>query len=406
MNTIEIGDTVEKLRGLVVDDTVVYRKILTQAVENTDLCEVVKTAPNGSIALDWLAQKEFDVVLLDVFMPELDGIETLKRIKQQYPHIEVIMISSDGAESVKNTVKALELGALEFVLKPTQGDPERNIEAITRMLKVLFAQIQIKKMGRSRSASAAGGTSTRNAGTESRTQTLGAGKGPGADPVKKTGVSNKLSTDKIRAHTPLPNRKKATFQDADLILIASSTGGPVALEKVLSQLQEPLKVPLLIVQHMPKNFTRVLAQSLNQKSGLHIVEAEENMVIEPGKAIIAAGGYHMIAEEKEGKKIVKLLETEYVNGVRPAADVLFSSLTQLYRNQRILVVVLTGMGTDGTKGVAKLAEETQVFTITQSEDTCVVYGMPRSVDDSGLSDESLALDLIPARIQSFGLRRR
>lgn len=399
MNTIEIGDTVEKLRGLVVDDTVVYRKILTRAVENTGLCEVVKTAPNGSIALEWLEQKAFDVVLLDVFMPQLDGIESLKRIKQQYPHIEVIMISSHGAESVKNTVKALELGALEFVLKPTQGNAERNIETITRMLKVLFAQIQIKKMGRLRSEAVSAGTGT--GGTEPRKTTLVANQSQITESVNHTEIADKLRAGKIPA-----SRKKSTFHEADLILIASSTGGPVALEKVLSQLQEPLKVPMLIVQHMPKNFTRVLAQSLNQKSGLHIVEAEENMLIEPGKVIIAAGGYHMVAEEKDGKKRVKLLETEYVNGVRPAADVLFSSLTQPYQNQRILVVVLTGMGTDGTKGVAKLAEETQVYTLTQSEDTCVVYGMPRSLDENGLTDESLDLDLIAARIQTFGLRRR
>ncbi len=372
-----------------MDDTVVYRKVLTQAVEDTGLCDVIKTAPNGAIALDWLAQREFDVVLLDVFMPEMDGIETLKQIKQKHPGIEVIMISSDGTESVKNTVKALELGALEFVLKPTKGDQENNIKAITHMLKILFAQIQIKRMG------------NRSRDIEKKRRSDANPKHENSVPkATNTSTSNPLITK------PVATNRGYTFERADLILIAASTGGPVALEKVLSKIQQPLDVPLLIVQHMPKNFTKVLAQSLNQKSGLHIIEADNDMVIEPHKAYIAAGGYHMIVEVEEGTKKVKLTETEYVNGVRPSADVLFNSITQQYKNQRILVVVLTGMGTDGTKGVAGMAEHNQLYTITQNEETCVVYGMPRGIDEAGLSDESLPLDQIAARIESFGLRRR
>jgi len=203
------------------------------------------------------------------------------------------------------------------------------------------------------------------------------------------------------------NRKIGSqWHKADLVLVVASTGGPVALEKILSNIQQALDIPLLIVQHMPKNFTRVLAHSLNQKSGMNIVEAENDMVIEPGKAVIAAGGYHMIVEKQQSNKIIKLVESEYVNGVRPAADVLCESISQCYHNQRILVVVLTGMGSDGTRGVRKISENNQVYTITQTEDTCVVYGMPRSIDEAGLSDESVPIDKIAARIESFGLHRR
>ncbi len=392
-NKTEIGDRVEKLRGLVVDDTIVYRKILTKAVEDTGLCTVIKSAPNGSIALDWMAQKEFDVVLLDVFMPELDGIETLKRIKKDYPHVEVIMVSSDGNESVQNTVKALELGAMEFILKPSRGDQNKNIETITLMLRSLFTQIQIKLIAKRPHRGDKNPIPTDPITIDRGSSTPGIKTLP--DPVVRP-------VPKM----PVTTRKKHTWKQADLILIASSTGGPVALEKVLAKISQPLHVPVLIVQHMPKNFTRVLAHSLDQKSGMTIVEAEEGMEVESGKTIIAAGGYHMVIEDDMGKKKVRLLETDYVNGVRPAADVLFETIGNIYRHQRILVVVLTGMGNDGTKGLQQLSTLAEVYTIIQNEETCVVYGMPRSIDEAGLSDESLAIEEIGARIQSYGLRRR
>ncbi len=367
---------------MVVDDTVVYRRVLSQAVEATGLCEVSKTAPNGIIALDWMKQRPFDVVLLDVFMPEMDGLETLKHIKRDYPNTEVIMISGDGSESVKNTVKALELGALEFILKPSQGDQTKNLEAITRMLKILFAQIQIQQVGSKQRTGTPPGPARRE------TVVPSAGKGPKVPEV------------------PVKARMKTRWHQADLIVIASSTGGPVALEKVTSRLRQPLDVPLLIVQHMPRHFTKVLAQSLDQKSGLTIVEAEEGMFIQSGRAVIAAGGLHMTVAESGGRKVLRLLETDFVNGVRPAADVLFDTMAQFYKGQRLLVVVLTGMGSDGTRGVRRLQEQCEVHCITQNEETCVVYGMPRSIDEAGLSDESLHLEQIAARIESFGLRRR
>lgn len=198
----------EKLKALVVDDTVVYRKVLTKAVEDTGVCEVLKTAPNGAIALDWIKQKQFDVVLLDVFMPELDGIETLKRIKRDYPDMPVIMISGDGNESVKNTVKALELGAMEFILKPTQDDPDKNSATITRTLKILFAQIQINQMGRQQ--------------VKER-----------SSDIERITVSPKAPNRKMSP----PVKRRTDWSHADLILIASSTGGPVALEKVMSKIQ-------------------------------------------------------------------------------------------------------------------------------------------------------------------------
>ncbi|SMP48036.1 chemotaxis-specific protein-glutamate methyltransferase CheB [Anoxynatronum buryatiense] len=369
-----------KLKALVVDDTIIYRKILSQAVEDTGLCEVSKTAPNGAIALDWLKQRPFDVVLLDVFMPEMDGLETLKKIKMDYPHIDVIMISSDGSESVKNTMKALELGALEFILKPTGGDANHNIASITRMLKILFAQIQIRQMSR-------------------RTT-------DGESHLNATRLSEPRKVPRQLAIQQPTNNQKRSWSQADMVLIASSTGGPVALERLLSSIPHEFNIPLLIVQHMPKHFTRVLAQTLNHKTHLEVMEAENEMEMNASSAIIAAGGLHMSVVQSGGKRKVQLLDTAYVNGVKPAADVLFNSIAESCQGQRVLVIILTGMGSDGTAGIARMQESCEVYCITQNEETCVVYGMPRSVEEAGFSDESLPIDQIAERIAAFGSRRR
>ena len=373
-----------KLKTLVVDDTIIYRKVLSQAVEDTGLCEIPKTAPNGAIALDWLKQRPFDVVLLDVFMPEMDGLETLKRIKLYYPHIDVIMICSDGSESVKNTMKALELGALEFILKPVGDDIDRNIASITRMLKILFAQIQIRQMsGRAAEPQI---NSPQTAVTHNQL-------------LKKRPIFSKEAVEK-------PVKQKRTWHQADLVLIASSTGGPVALETLLSGIPHELSIPMLIVQHMPKHFTRVLAQTLDLKSPLTVREAVNEEEVNTSGVIIAAGGLHMSVRQIGGKKKIQLLDTPYVNGVKPAADVLFESVADVYQGHRILVVILTGMGSDGTIGIARLKEKCEVHCIVQNEETCIVYGMPRSVNEAGFADESLPIDQIAERITAFGSRRR
>ncbi|RQD70311.1 MAG: chemotaxis-specific protein-glutamate methyltransferase CheB [Tindallia sp. MSAO_Bac2] len=361
-----------KLKALVVDDTIIYRKILTQAVEDTGLCHVEKTAPNGVLALEWLKQKSFDVVLLDVFMPELDGIETLKRIKKDYPSTAVIMISGDGNESVQNTVKALELGAMEFIMKPSGSDQDKNMQSITRTLKILFAQIQIHKY--------------EYVSDKKKTK-------------PEAGKRAKQSID-VSPVKParIPIRKVENFGTPDLILIASSTGGPIALEKIFTKIQQPINKPVLVVQHMPRHFTKVLAESLKNKSGLNIVEAQDQQEVKSKEIVIAAGGLHMITVSENNKKILRLLDTPMVNGVRPAADVLFKTISEEYKGQRILVVVLTGMGNDGMRGIQQLKKSCNVHCISQSEESCVVYGMPRSVEEAGLSDEVLHLDDIAQQV--------
>lgn len=187
----------------------------------------------------------------------------------------------------------------------------------------------------------------------------------------------------------------------DLVLIASSTGGPSALDKVLSNLSKDFDVPILIVQHMPANFTQMLADSLNKKCALEVREAKDGDIIGEKGIIIAKGGLHMIVVEERGKKIIRLIDAKSVNGVKPAADVLFDSVAQSYTNKRILAAVLTGMGSDGKVGVKKLKDNCKCYCITQSPDSCVVYGMPKSVHNAGLSDEVVDIELMGHRMESL-----
>lgn len=348
----------EKLKVLVVDDTILYRKILSATVNHTGIAIAAQTASTGEIALDYLKQQSFDVVLLDVVMPGIDGLEVLSMIKQNYSETFVIMVSSEGPESASHTLQALKKGAVDFIVKPQGGNAEKNIDILCNRLQELFLVIQMKKNG---SAS----------------------------------------------FLPLVNQTanvqgKIKFKEADLILIAASTGGPDALEAVLSKLPKNLQQPILIVQHMPKDFTKILASMLNQKCQLQVEEARPADVIGAGQVLIAPGGQHMVVKGGVGNTfILELQEEAYVNGLRPSADVLFQSVAQAYKGKNILVIILTGMGRDGKKGVFEMKKACNCYCIAQSESTCIVYGMPSAVVEAGLADESVDLEFIGERIRSL-----
>lgn len=188
------------------------------------------------------------------------------------------------------------------------------------------------------------------------------------------------------------------FHNVDLILIASSTGGPNALEVVFKELSGDIKQPILVVQHMPAEFTKLMSESLDRKSALEISEAKDSEVLRGGHAYVAPGGLHMTLKGRDNAKFIRLENTPMVNGVRPAADVLFSSIAKNFPKLKVLVVVMTGMGSDGMKGIIDMKASCECYCITQSEKTCVVYGMPKSVFEKGLSDETADLKDIAQRI--------
>lgn len=368
-----------KLKVLIADDTITYRKILSEAVESTGLALVERTASNGLLVLEWMKQlNDIDVVLLDVFMPELDGIETLKVIKKDYPGTDVIIISGGGTNNAALTIQALELGAVDFVLKPAGDSIEKNMERIKNQLHTILAQITIKKIGLTSRA------------------------------INPNDISKVVPTVQPRITNTISQSdyKKSLWAGANIVLIASSTGGPSALDTILSGITQNINKPVLIVQHMPPEFTKVLAQSLDKKCLMKVSEGQEGDQISNGQILLAPGGFHMAVGDANGStKAIKLLDSPYVNGVRPAADILFQSVAKAYEGKNILIVILTGMGNDGMQGVMELKKKCNCYCITQSESTCVVYGMPRCTYEAGLSDEVVDLKNIALRIQQVASGR-
>ncbi len=413
-------DIVEKLKVLVVDDSVIYRKIISEAVVATDIAEVKHNACSGYLALKRLQHGKYDVVILDVNMPEIDGWETLKRIKASWPEVSVIMISASGGENIKSTSKFSNNEVEDFIIKPLEDKFSKNIDILRDNLFLSLQKISMKRIGNgAASCYAVPETDVSKeviskgivTGSEDIKQDVSKefvlkGTVPGSVVIGQESRRSKSFKLNYRRELDINIRNGLNSKDinkrltgVDLLLVASSTGGPNALEKLFVSFKENINVPLLIVQHMPPKFTNVLAKSLDVKTNIFFTEAQEGEIIRPGLGIVAPGGLHMmVATDKALKKVV-LSKSEYVNGVRPSADVLFKSVAQEYQGARILAVILTGMGCDGLEGVSALKEKCFCYCITQSEDSCVVYGMPRSVFESGLSDEVLDVENMADRIQ-------
>lgn len=372
-----------KLNVMIVDDSVLFRKFLSDAVEKTDVAIVQAVAADGNECLSILKQKTPDVVLLDINMPGMNGIDVLRSIKEGHEDIIVIMISSADNSDNALTVTALQIGALDFISKPKGNDWQRNMFSITSYLKVLFNYIIINKYYSLSSRGIAANVDKAKIEKEKPT------------------ASKQLKIEKESGVTPVTSnneRQEAKFK-IDLVLIASSTGGPKALYDVCSKLPADLGVPVLIVQHMPADFTSIFANSLNNISKLEVSEAKDGDIPKAGRIYIAKGGKHMtVAKSPSNAMMIKLEDTPTVNGVRPAADVLFKSVADEFSNLNLLAVVLTGMGKDGTEGLRKLKDNAQCYCITQSERTCAVYGMPKSVYEANLSDEVLDIQDIASGI--------
>ena len=355
----------EKLKILVVDDNVLHRRNISEAVENTGMGNVVHASPNGALALEWLTHNKANVVLLEAVIGGTGSIETLEAIKREHEGIEVIMVSEGSPKSVAVTLEALKLGAIDFV----------QVDRIKSQLMVLFTQIKIKQY-----SSCAISSDQSDAG-------------------RKTPCAvEEVNYTEIKDET-LRKFNSIKWDKADLILVAASTGGPAALQELCSKFPADFCRPVLVVQHMPPEFTKALADSLEKKCPLKVAEGKDGDAVGDGKIIIAPGGFHMVVEGSKGfGKVIRLESSPYVNGVRPAADVLFRSVAREYEGKNILAVILTGMGNDGMNGVMEIKRKCNCYCIVQSERTCVVYGMPRCVHEAGLSDEIADLGEITGRI--------
>ncbi len=355
----------DSLKVLIVDDNEVCRKLMSHVVSSIPEIEVADTAINGKVALAKLRYLYIDIVLLDVEMPEMDGVETLENIRKDHPHLSVIMISSAHAGDAEKAVKALELGAIDFVPKLV-ADNGNSIREFRIRLLTIIGPIQSRKI---------------------------------LSKAKNTGKNNSPEKQS-EPETTEPNITRF-LSKVNVITIASSTGGPNSLIKVIPLLPGNLGVPIFLVQHMPPLMTVSLAASLNEKSQLYVREAENGEKVRSDIVYVAPGGKHMVVQKQLDKnglseKIIALTDDPPENSVRPSADVLFRSIANVYEGN-ILSVIMTGMGSDGLNGVLAMKKE-GCYCISQSEDTCVVYGMPRAVDEAGVSDEKISLDILAEKI--------
>lgn len=379
------------LRVLVADDSALYRRILSTAVELASPdCEIV-LAKDGLEVIQRLRESSYDALLMDVNMPGKDGLETLHEIRPHYPNLPVIIISGVSSKAADLTIQALERGALDFIAKPQGGNFEENMEQIVRPLTALFKQISLRTIrpGTVQSRQPALPLRPRPAPSAQGIIPPAAPRAPVPLSQPFQGSSSPSDSASRRSATPL------RLDNIDLVVIASSTGGPAALERVIIPLPATFDIPILIVQHMPAGFTKALADKMNSRSAIRVVEAADGLPLRPGMAFIAPGGSHMVLARS---KLLRLEHSEYVNGVRPAADVLFRSIAREHKGMKILSVVLTGMGSDGTAGVDDLKRNCRCYSIAQSEASCVVYGMPKSVVEASLSDEVVDLDRVSKRI--------
>lgn len=351
--------TMQRIKVLVVDDSAVLRRVISDMLSTDADIEVVGTAANGRIALQKIGQLRPDVVSLDVEMPEMDGLQCLKAIRQDFGDLPVIMLSAIAEKGGRATLEALSLGANDYVTKPSTLGPGKPESIRDELLA------KVKLFGKRRSGSGA------------------------MTPRPSLAPPSPLPAPPLRVASTFASR-------IDAVVIGISTGGPNALEHVIPKLPENLSVPVLVVQHMPPVFTRLLAERLDERSKVSVREAADGESIRPGVVYIAPGDWHMSVFLKGGIPTIRTHQSAPENSCRPAADVLFRSAAEVY-GARTLAVVMTGMGSDGLLGCEALSK-VHGHIIVQDEKTSVVWGMPGFVARANLADAILPLGSIANEI--------
>jgi two-component system, chemotaxis family, protein-glutamate methylesterase/glutaminase len=360
------------LRVLIVDDTAVYRKIVSDILSELPDVEIVGTANNGKIAMSKIASLKPDLLTLDIEMPEMNGLDVLSCLKTEGSDVGAIVLSTLTHKGGELTMEALDLGAFDFLTKPetTSMEESRNQikNSLLSMLKAYSRRQEIKNILDGKI-------------TYFKEKKETAEKEPAASVVRRM---NALAVKKERR--------------AEIVGIGVSTGGPKALSQMMPKIPSDINVPILIVQHMPPIFTQSLAKSLNTKCSIKVKEAVDGETIQPNVAFIAPGGKQMkIVAGMEGTdRIIKITDDPPENSCKPSVDYLFRSIAQHYVG-RSAGVIMTGMGSDGSAGVA-LMKRNGATIIAQNESTCTVFGMPKKAIDSGLVDIVAPLDLIANEI--------
>ena len=376
------------IKVLVVDDTIVYRKIVSDALKEMPNVEVVGSATNGKTALSRIISLQPDLVTLDIEMPEMNGIEVLEQIREQGLPTTAVMLSTLTQKGGEMTIRALELGAFDFIPKPDQGTMAENLKKISVVLTpIVEAFKRQKKIPPSWVATASPIQGRRPTSPHMERRISRPAPSDPTSSLKKSETFGRNIAQFKRPSTP-----------SAIIAIGISTGGPKALAVMMPMLTPQLNVPIVVVQHMPPVFTQSLAKSLNAKCTLEVKEAENGEPLKPNTVYIAPGGTQMkIVAGADGKtRRIKITDDPPENSCKPSADYLFRSVADHYVG-RATGVIMTGMGSDGTRGL-ELMKKRGSTLIAQDKESCTVYGMPKEPTESGMADVVVPLEKIAEAI--------
>ena len=352
-----MSDETKKVRVLVVDDSALMRKLIPQMLETSRSIEVVGTAMDGNFCLKKIDELHPDVVTLDLQMPGMNGIDTLKEIMRRNP-LPVIVVSSHSTDGASVTFKALGLGAFDFVTKPHDAMTHMEETASELIAKIkAAADCKVVRPGRFMSM-------------QTRPEKISVGKS-----------------------APRPTK---------LVAIGVSTGGPQALEFLLAQLPPDFPGSIVVVQHMPEGFTDMFARRLDEVCSLRVKEAQSGDILQAGRVLVCPGSRHMRVKRLTMGDVVVLSDEPRVNGHRPSVDVLFNSVAEEF-NKDAVAVLMTGMGEDGAVGLGAV-KKSGGMTIAQSEESCVVFGMPKAAIERGYANRVVALDVLASTLQALCAR--
>lgn len=339
---------------LVVDDSALMRRVICDIINTEGTFQVVDVCRDGLEAYEQLKKKKYDGVILDVNMPRMDGLQLLEKLQKEKIKATVIMVSTTTTKDAEVTILAMELGAVDFVTKPTNVIEAKGEDFKKRLLAVLSAVLKTEKYNRE----------------------------------NKVSLTPKTYTGK---RVTLNSTSSTARGGGKIVALACSTGGPKALQSVIPYLPANLNAPMLLVQHMPAGFTKSMADRLDEVSPIHVKEAEEGDVLKKGTVYIAPGGSHMeVKKYPDGSHKIRLNNMPAIGGLRPCANITYDSLRESGYDE-VVCVVLTGMGADGTNGILSLAKSKPLRVIAQNAETCVVYGMPKAIAETGLVDEVVPL---------------
>lgn len=375
------------VRVLVTDDTALYRRMLSDLFSRIPGVEVVGTAYDGSDCLQMIEKVNPDLVTLDINMPRMDGLAALEEIRKRKLGVHVVMVSSPTAESAEQTVRALQNGALDMILKPSGSSIDENRKALEKQLLQHVETVQGLLKRTSGTPSSRKANTTLYAGTSQIRPACAYAPSPSGS-LKATEFG---SNPNLKSTLRSPRSRQF-----ECLCIGVSTGGPAALACILPRLPRRLPVPIFVVQHMPPVFTKSMASHLSQSTPFPVVEATNGCIAEPGTVYVAPGGRQMKVARTNGKFEITITDDPAVNSCKPSVDYLFESIAQ-ESNGSVLAMILTGMGNDGLAGCTKLSA-VGAHIIAQSAETCVVYGMPRQIVENNLADEIIPLPDIANRL--------